>query len=37
MVVRIIGTGPLLVHDAEKRWERHSPKWLGINAQVCDS
>ena len=32
-----VGTGSLLVHDAAKRWERHSPEWLGINAQVGDS
>ena len=31
-----IGRGLLLVHDAAKRWERHSPEWLGINAQVDD-
>ena len=23
--------------DAAKRWERHSPEWLGINAQAGDS
>ena len=32
----IFGTGSLLLHDEPKRWERHSPEWLGINAQVCD-
>jgi hypothetical protein len=32
----IFSTGSLLLHDAAKRWERHSPEWLGINAQVGD-
>ena len=25
-----------MAHASAKRWDRHSPEWLGINAQVGD-